>query len=88
MVEDNFAKAVAGAIAESRRQWQDFRSELTSRYGEQEGARMSCALTHDDPMNDCRESRRVWVLVGVLALGVTVPMIVILLFRARRRSRP
>ena len=34
MVGDNFAKAVSGAIAETRRQWQDFRSELTARYGE------------------------------------------------------
>jgi hypothetical protein len=88
MVEDNFAKAVAGAIAETRRQWQDFRSELTSRYGEHEGPLMACALTHDDPMNDCRESRRVWVLVGVLALGVVVPTVFMLLFRARRSSRP
>ena len=35
MVADNFAKAVTGAIAETRRQWQDFQSELTARYGEQ-----------------------------------------------------
>ena len=37
MVGDNFAKAVSGAIAESRRQWQDFRSELTARYGKDKG---------------------------------------------------
>jgi hypothetical protein len=31
MVGDNFAKAVAGAITETRRQWRDFRSELMER---------------------------------------------------------
>ena len=54
MVGDNFTKAVAGAIDESRRQWRDFRSELTTRYGKDKGERMICALTHDDPVNDCR----------------------------------
>ena len=54
MVEDNFAKAVSGAIAETRRQWTDFQSELTARYGKEKGALMICALTHDDPVNDCR----------------------------------
>jgi hypothetical protein len=50
MGEDNFAKAVSGAIIESRRQWQDFRSQLTARYGKEKGERMICALTHDDPV--------------------------------------
>jgi hypothetical protein len=57
MVEDNFAKAVAGAMVETRRQWTDFQSELTARYGREKGALMFCALTHDDPVNDCRQDR-------------------------------
>ena len=57
MVGDNFAQAVSGAIAESRRQWQDVRSELTVRYGEDQGNRMVCALTRDDPANACRDTR-------------------------------
>jgi hypothetical protein len=52
LVEDNFAKAVAGAVAETRRQWQDFRSELADRYGRERAEMMICALTNDDPVND------------------------------------
>lgn len=66
MVQENFAKAVAGAIAETQRQWQDFRSELSARYGEEKGALMVCALTHDDPVNDCPAREWTGVLVGVL----------------------
>src|SRR4051794_2973143 len=35
--------------------WQDLRSELTNRYGEQKGQMMICALTHDDPVKDCTD---------------------------------
>ena len=45
LVEDNFAKAVAGAVAETRRQWRDFRAELTDRYGRERAQMMICALT-------------------------------------------
>ena len=48
MIGDNFAKAVTGAIAETRRQWQDFQSELTARYGEERAELMICTLTRDD----------------------------------------
>ena len=87
MVEDNFARAVAGAIEETRRQWRDFRAELTSRYGEDEAALMTCALTHDDPMNDCRGRDRVPILVGVLAGVVVLGVVAATLLRVRRRRR-
>jgi hypothetical protein len=54
MVKNNFAKAVAGAIDESRRQWRDLRDELVTRYGEQRAAVMVCALTRDDPIRSCQ----------------------------------
>ena len=38
MVEDNFAKAVSGAIAETRRQWQDFQAELRLGTGRRRGS--------------------------------------------------
>jgi hypothetical protein len=88
MVGDNFARAVAGAIEETRRQWRDLRAELASRYGEDQAALMTCALTHDDPVDDCRRDRG-RVLVGVLAGGVvlgTVAVAVALGVRRRRRG--
>jgi hypothetical protein len=87
IVQDNFAKAVAGAVAESRRQWQDFQSEVTSRYAEEKAALMTCSLTHDDPRNDCNEvGGRVLVGVVVVAAAVVVALAAVLLIR-RRRSR-
>jgi len=89
MVGSNFAKAVSGAIVETRHQWQDLRAGMESRYGEEKALLMACALTHDDPSNDCRAGsteRTVaalaisGVLVGVLGVGV-------LLFDVRRRRR-
>lgn len=53
LVARNFAKAVAGATAETRRQWQDFRAALADRYGQDRAARMICALTRDDPVRQC-----------------------------------
>jgi hypothetical protein len=55
MVGDNFAKAVAGAVAETRRQWRDLRAGLVSRYGEESAAVMVCALTRDDSVADCQD---------------------------------
>jgi hypothetical protein len=55
MVEDNFAKAVAGAVEETSRQWRDLQSELVARYGEEHAAVMVCALTRDDPVAACRD---------------------------------
>lgn len=53
LVGTNFDRAVQGAIAETRRQWRDFRDELLSRYGATRGGRMICALTHDNPTSTC-----------------------------------
>jgi hypothetical protein len=86
MVGDNFAQAVAGAIEESRRQWQDFRSALATRYGEEDAALMVCALTRDDPADDCRDRGRDRILVGVLALAAAAAVAMMLL-RVRHRRR-
>jgi hypothetical protein len=86
-VGDNFAKAVTGAIVESRRQWGDFQSELTDRYGRERAETMICALTHDDPAEDCSE--RPWspiigaVLVACLGIAATTAAVL----RTRRRRR-
>ena len=53
MVKENFAKAVTGAIEETRRQWRDVQSELIERYGEERAAAMICSLTRDDPATAC-----------------------------------
>ena len=65
MVGDNFDKAVSGAVVETRRQWQNLQAALSDRYGTVRGERIICALTHDDPVNDCRDAG--WSrLLGVL----------------------
>jgi hypothetical protein len=74
-IGDNFADAVAGAIAESRRQWRDFQAELTARYGVDDGTRMICTLTHDDPAQDCGSSYRNRVAVIVLLTGAVLAVI-------------
>ena len=52
-IASNFSRAVAGAIAETHRQWTDLSDELLSRYGVPTGSLMICALTRDDPLADC-----------------------------------
>jgi hypothetical protein len=86
-VGDNFADAVAGAIAESRRQWGDFRTGLTARYGADRGARMICVLTHDDPVNDCQRPYLNRVVVIVLVAGAVLAVVIVLTRRSRRRRR-
>ncbi|MGK5628735.1 CinY protein [Streptomyces sp. URMC 123] len=49
----NFGRAVAGAVTETRRQWADFRAALVRAHGKERGARIACALTHDEPARDC-----------------------------------
>jgi hypothetical protein len=87
MVGDNFAKAVAGAITETRRQWQDFRSELTARYGDDEAATMICALSHDVPADDCDDPDWAPIVISLIALGVVLPAAVIMTIQLRRRRR-
>jgi hypothetical protein len=84
MVGENFSKAVAGAIIETRRQWQDFQSELRARYGEHDAGAMTCALTHDDPMNDCGDRGVARILVGLAAV-VVLSVVTFVLLRVRRR---
>jgi hypothetical protein len=77
MVGSNFAKAVAGAIEETRRQWRDFRAELEARYGAERASLMVCALSHDDPTRECRgggfpATVAAGVLVGVVGVGVVL----------------
>ena len=87
MVKENFAKAVAGAIAETQRQWQDFQSELSARYGEEKGALMVCALTHDDPVDDCGDRTSAAVIIGLLAVGIVLVGATLVIVRRRRRAR-
>ncbi|MEU8819713.1 CinY protein [Actinoplanes sp. NPDC048796] len=85
-VGDNFAAAVAGAIAESRRQWQDFRTALSARYGADRSARMVCALVHDDPVNHCRDSHPYLKLILIPVLVLVTGAV--LAWFLRRRMRP
>ncbi|MFJ3925042.1 hypothetical protein [Streptomyces sp. NPDC090022] len=51
---DNFARAVAGATAETARQWNDFKAELRRTYpDDRRGEQMICALVHDEPASSC-----------------------------------
>lgn len=69
-VGSNFSNAVAGAIVETRRQWQDLRAALRNEYGEDKASVIACALTHDDPAKDCRHrSRSALALAGLGALA-------------------
>jgi len=89
MVKDNFAKAVTGAIEETRRQWRDFGAELTATYGESNAALMTCALSHDDPVADCAGTDWAPVVLGiVLAVAfLLVALAGVALVRSRRRRR-
>ncbi len=53
-VRDNFAHAVRGAIADTRRQWTDFTAGIHQTYPGERGDRIVCALSHDAPMSTCR----------------------------------
>ncbi|TGZ78500.1 hypothetical protein EX30DRAFT_343216 [Ascodesmis nigricans] len=50
----NFANAVSGAIADSKRLWRIFRSEIKRAYGDKIGNKLICAMTRDDPVKDCQ----------------------------------
>ena len=84
MVGENFSKAVAGAIIETRRQWQDFQSELRARYGEGDAGSMICALTHDDPVNDCGDREGTARTLVILAVAVVLVAVTFMLLRVRR----
>lgn len=52
-VDGNFASAVQAAIADTRDKWATLRERLVATYGPVRGARMICAITHDDPARTC-----------------------------------
>lgn len=92
-VENNFAKAVAGAMVETRHQWQDFRAALETSYGARKGSLMACALTRDDPLNDCRGRSRAAAILAISGVLIGVLGIGLLLFQVRyqcsaRRAHP
>jgi hypothetical protein len=64
----NFAKAVRGAIVETRRQWEDFRAELVKRYGSKRAGLMVCALTHDNAVL-CTEDSWMGTVTGKVTSG-------------------
>jgi hypothetical protein len=88
-VRSNFAKAVAGAIVETRHQWQEFQATLVTVYGAPKASLMACALTRDDPMEDCRPAGIERTVVTLAVSGVLLGALGagILCFRARRRRR-
>ena len=89
MVRNNFANAVTGAVVETRHQWQDLAAALAGRYGTDKASLMTCALTRDDPTQDCRQAG-IGRTVGALAVtGVLLAALGAgLWFRARRRRPP
>ncbi|WP_433505778.1 hypothetical protein ACQP04_04355 [Pseudonocardia halophobica] len=86
MVGTNFARAVTGAVTETHRQWQDFRSELVARYGTERGERMACALSHDDPVNDCAGTNLTVAVAVAVGLVVVAVAAILWLRRSIRRS--
>ncbi|WP_232344124.1 CinY protein [Actinoplanes awajinensis] len=84
-VADNFARAVTGAIVETRHQWQEFRAALQAAYGRTRASLMICALTHDDPLNDCRRHSTVTVVLVISAGLIGLAGAGLLVFRIRRR---
>jgi hypothetical protein len=96
-VRQNFAKAVAAAISETRRQWQDFQAELAARYGQERAALMICAITRDNPVRQCggpaaltadpRDNRGAGRTVGIVAAAVLTLVAAVLIVRTGRRRR-
>jgi hypothetical protein len=67
----DFEQAVAGAVTETRHQWDEFQAALASAYGRRPAALMTCALTHDDPAANCaaRDRNAAWLLVPALLVA-------------------
>ncbi|WP_255658431.1 CinY protein [Actinoplanes sp. L3-i22] len=82
---DNFARAVTGAIVETRHQWQEFRAALQAGYGRTRAALMICALTHDDPLDDCRRHRTATVVLVISSGLIGLAGLGLLVFRIGRR---
>jgi hypothetical protein len=88
IVGDNFSKAVTGAIAETRRQWQDFRLELRQRYGDEKAQTMICSLTHDDPPSACQGHPWGTIIGVAVAIGTVIAVAVTLVLQRHRRRDP
>jgi hypothetical protein len=96
-VRQNFAKAVAAAINETRRQWQDFRAELSARYGDERATRMTCAIARDDPVHECdgpvaltgdsRDNRGAGLIAAILVGAGLALVAAVLIMRAGRRRQ-
>ncbi len=52
-IDDNFAHAVSAAIDDTKDKWTTFRERLEAQYGKDEGDRMACAISRDDPLASC-----------------------------------
>lgn len=52
-IDDNFARAVTAAIADTKDKWATFREKLDATYGNDIGERLACAVSRDDPVRDC-----------------------------------
>jgi hypothetical protein len=53
MIADNFAHAVSAAIDDTRDKWATLEEQLRTTYGDRQGTRMVCVITHDRPLVDC-----------------------------------
>jgi hypothetical protein len=87
-VGSDFARAVAGAIVETRHQWHEFQVALVSQFGSRRASLMACALTHDDPANSCRDRR--WASCTLAVCSVLTGVVLgvgILVFLSRRGRR-
>lgn len=51
---DNFARAVRAAIADSQQKWAYFEARVIASYGTERGNRMICAIKRDNPAATCR----------------------------------
>lgn len=52
-INDNFARAVAAAIDDTQDKWATLGEQLRATYGDLQGARLACAITHDHPLTAC-----------------------------------
>ena len=52
--DGNFVRAVEAATQDTQDKWATLREGLVKRYGPARGGKMICALTHDDPVSDCK----------------------------------
>ncbi|MET8151669.1 CinY protein [Actinoplanes sp. NPDC049668] len=98
-VGDNFAKAVTGAVVETRHQWQELQVALADEYGAEKAALMACALTHDDPAGGCRDPEpvvrdplargtgRAGPVAALAVPGALLGVVLLLLLLRRRRHR-